>query len=1245
MAPLVDNRQQFAEKFNAILGNKINKPLTVASTQQGRNLSAAVLEAAAKATKATKPLSGSSGKISTGTAKAPDLTPTQISDFLAKRSPELNKSLQEADQPFWKDALQAITSPLERPFDILSRPLYATTDALVRGTDAITQGEPIWSIGDDVGYGAWRGLSGQDKTGGGDVLAASKRLEDKQGPDNGWGNQLARVAAQLNPQGLLAKESNAVTEQFGDKSDVEKWNNRAIGGGLDVALDPTTYFSGGTVLMAKAGIDAEKAARVAAKAARANNVGGIVSKAKAAAKEIADIKKATPTGADAVTDLARKAVDDVAATVDELNVPKSVVQHKRVAAARLVDTYTSGGMSKVDFWDAYEKANPTSRLAKDVKAGRLSVDDAVDRAVKARPTLSAANIADGKLNREVVQDFVENSVNDKLKEVNKGGIAHSLVGGKPKHVVNTVANDVTSQAMSARFAKTRASIDSFKNEFLTTGSVSRSAKQIADGGPGFKEWHDAFMDAARKGGGDPAKLDQFVAEADKALSEVSRTEAARIHSVVVQTVNDRLMNIPTISFMGHTVKLQRVGGVLDRVGRKFEPTAFSRGFQKAFSYASNFPGMSSHLAQKNSSIGVQAYDALKKEVKAEAQKLTKQERRDLQKALESGLRPNGSPTMEAAYDFIKKKYDEILDKENAEGVRNLAVGAPDYAYVRIKTSATKGKADIRKAVNDRKASIQTTGSVLGHTSDDLAAKGFRVEHDAFKNLLYRDIKSKRDISRVLFAKDLTHHYGIRSDVLSAAERKDRKLVTLEEAFKGKNGKLEDPGIAAIYKDLKASLKPGEQFYLDEDIANIHKKFIELTTQATSEEAGAFIRGLDWITRKFKALNTVYKPGYHVRNFIGDYFMGHLDGVRTSDYATVFKNFFSKDGRRNGEILLGGESVARQKLLNEYFKVAGSSSFMDAELANGVKTTANAVRRFSEIREDVGRFTHFYHAMKEEYPALRRKGMDEAKAWEEASLRAVERVNKFKFDYNALTPFETKFMRRGIPFYTYMRKAVPVLVQSIFTNPKYLGRFDRAERQLSDNYSDMEIPSWMRELSYMELFNTNEGSYAINNSLSPIATLQQATENPASQLHPALTSLFEAKTGVNTFTGAQVGKSTDDSLTRLPSVLKDKLGIFNVIDKVTNSDNKLDVIEKLSNVLGLPLRKVNQEEADQRIAELTRSLKDRATEISKAVASKGYKLYYSDGKSQKMFRVKDETTGKVIYETDSLTEAESYVKGL
>ena len=57
----------------------------------------------------------------------------------------------------------------------------------------------------------------------------------------------------------------------------------------------------------------------------------------------------------------------------------------------------------------------------------------------------------------------------------------------------------------------------------------------------------------------------------------------------------------------------------------------------------------------------------------------------------------------------------------------------------------------------------------------------------------------------------------------------------------------------------------------------------------------------------------------------------------------------------------------------------------------------------------------------------------------ATDAALWRMNYYKFDYSALMPWEQGMKSLAFPFYTYMRKAAPTLIEQLYTNPRYFAK--------------------------------------------------------------------------------------------------------------------------------------------------------------------------------------------------------------
>ena len=61
--------------------------------------------------------------------------------------------------------------------------------------------------------------------------------------------------------------------------------------------------------------------------------------------------------------------------------------------------------------------------------------------------------------------------------------------------------------------------------------------------------------------------------------------------------------------------------------------------------------------------------------------------------------------------------------------------------------------------------------------------------------------------------------------------------------------------------------------------------------------------------------------------------------------------------------------------------------------------------------------------------------------------AVENVNKFLFDYGELTDFEQEVMKRVIPFYTFMRKNIPMELEAMLQQPTTFTSIQRAKMNI------------------------------------------------------------------------------------------------------------------------------------------------------------------------------------------------------
>lgn len=134
----------------------------------------------------------------------------------------------EPGAPFWKGLMEDFSrSPVGRGLDILSRPVYGVSEALDRsleaGYGADGQGKDnLLNSFDDLAEGFAAGISGQEKTGPGDVWQRMRQNSEIAGFEE------LRNLQESNPN-------------------LTRWIDRGVGFAGEVAFDPLTYISGGSV--------------------------------------------------------------------------------------------------------------------------------------------------------------------------------------------------------------------------------------------------------------------------------------------------------------------------------------------------------------------------------------------------------------------------------------------------------------------------------------------------------------------------------------------------------------------------------------------------------------------------------------------------------------------------------------------------------------------------------------------------------------------------------------------------------------------------------------------------------------------------------------------------------------------------------------------------------------------------------------------------------------------------------------
>lgn len=819
------------------------------------------------------------------------------------------------------------------------------------------------------------------------------------------------------------------------------------------------------------------------------------------------------------------------------------------------------------------------------------------------------------------------------------------------------------QVMNSRmWSQVAASTATKELEAQLTGEFQKLTNDFLESVNNNATWHPATVQAAMNTNDDFAKFidildDEMVAEGripvgsslDTIINAVQKgdkkifdTLTAKIRAnyagdldnfyddVYERTRNATYTTIG-IKIGGKVIPAKAIGRAYHTANNKL-----ARGNTEAWigrSYNAMMPGVLGLKASRAQTLGIHAMDQYKEKVGQVARQYTKEEGRLIQEYADRGQKFY-DPRMQAGLDFYKKEMDEQFNEEIASGAR-FEKNTPrleNYAYVYNKG----GGKNVRKEykANRKREVKKSNGKSAGPYRMPKARQDkLRPVEDAFDALIYRKMKSQRDITRADLRTDMLNAYGFHAPEVANWSQKNRNIVPI------KYSQLNE----AMRKQID---KSGGAYYMPKEMSNFLDNYYKITKWNTAEW-DMFTRNFAKVIGIMKTLYTVPNIGFHVKNQIGDFFMGLIDGVKTGTYTEVARKFTARKAGRNPTFKIIDGWVETYDEMWAKYQREGQGGFFSIDEGKHVKTDAKNIvsrairkpgeklRDWSQSREDFGRFTHFIHALREESQALVNEGMkDMAEINRKASDAALWRVNNYRFDYNALTTWEKTLKTLAFPFYTYIRKSIPTMVQSMFEAPKYMNAWNRFmqyhDGSAADNFSNWDVPDYIRDTGAAFLTDEREPLY-LSQEAVPVSTLNQIKtgnmqdfwRSIVTQANPFIQAPFELASGKQFFDEREIGDWKEYVLNKTPMYKDIREEVWNPLHGKPSADSWWEsVLRNRFAGLGIPVRRLTQGQQEQEQNErIDENIEDPMQEINRA---------------QDTFRVsRDPTTG--YYEVRSSLE--------
>lgn len=278
-------------------------------------------------------------------------------------------------------------------------------------------------------------------------------------------------------------------------------------------------------------------------------------------------------------------------------------------------------------------------------------------------------------------------------------------------------------------------------------------------------------------------------------------------------------------------------------------------------------------------------------------------------------------------------------------------------------------------------------------------------------------------------------------------------------------------------------------------------------------------------RAWKTGMTIYRPGHHIRNAVGDVtgqflsmglkgfrkanidslkILRHHEATESVDYLKMLENLGETKLSGAGEVLSKGKygkltdqdiyrAAQKQGIFPDYHTAeelyrdqAGTGKFARAMEKLAARDTK--LERFaggaSQARDHWTRLSHFIQFINREQA----RGRAKYRSLDEMLKAASEEVAKWHPTGKELTGRERKWLLPLIPFYNWTKGIAPAVVSSLIMNPGRVTLFNKASYNLavanginpdslSNPYPDDQLfPSFFKEESFGPQFQTAEGQY-------------------------------------------------------------------------------------------------------------------------------------------------------------------------
>lgn len=370
------------------------------------------------------------------------------------------------------------------------------------------------------------------------------------------------------------------------------------------------------------------------------------------------------------------------------------------------------------------------------------------------------------------------------------------------------------------------------------------------------------------------------------------------------------------------------------------------------------------------------------------------------------------------FEPIKKEFlkaQEILKGQLDDMLKNKVISKKEYAE--FASNGYVPHSGFERDLGDRLLSATGVGEKRGYLMKRTGAKGF--SRNAPEVIARREIQQTSDNAIMEAMREIKTKIGI----------KYKNKADIPEGYVNIPDMLKEKGIdisARRWREFKG-------YALSKDVAShIIGDFQEVGTAYAK-----FEKGLNTITRPFKAAATSWNPVFSVTNKIGNLFSEVILGGMRSPKKII-------------QDITGIHSPQERAIIDK-LKVSSTSFFSPEHAADMFKDTplwekvvsmpSKSVGALARKIEDSSRNTFGL----DQFNKGIQKGMNEA----DAIKYARDRVSKYLFDYkHSLTNFEKHYVKPFFPFYTWAKNNIPLQMKSLVESPGGVAAYTKVKNAIN-----------------------------------------------------------------------------------------------------------------------------------------------------------------------------------------------------